>query len=64
MKHEDIERIIKNYNLKLESYKPGRRLYAIYDYNYEKKMSNYLTYRELCSWLEGYEEGYSSAETE
>jgi hypothetical protein len=64
MNRENIEKITKVYNLKLESYKPGKiRLYAIYDYNYEKKISNYLTFEKLCSWLEGYEEGYEAAGT-
>jgi hypothetical protein len=60
MNQKDIQVILKSNNLKLEGYKPGNtRLYAIYDYS-DKKISDYMTFKELCAFLKGFEAGYSA----
>jgi hypothetical protein len=52
----DAKIILKYHKLNLESYKPGYiRMYSIYKDG--KKLSNFMNWKFICIWLEGYDNG-------
>lgn len=65
MNQNDIQIMIKQNNLVLEGYKPGNvRLYALYDYNQRMVSDGYMTFKELCAFLRGYNAGWAQCQNQ